>query len=855
MARVPATVVFVQSGEPGDTLKQLVHQICQDQCLLPPLLPLEYENIRYRLHHSASADASPDGDALQAFEWASNPPGMVVYRLWKQSSSTQGTAWPASLHFCKLLDGTRLKRRGCCVAKGWLNTTSLTPSQANQLVPVALPSNPTALAGVADAVADYNRTLADNRPTAPPAATIAAEGSSPSPLASDPHVGRLTAWLAASLAPIGAAVTIQAHWRGRAERQRLGALLPQLLSRRAAVCIQRVWRIYLLRRRIEMLSAVSLQVKALTSMRSTDVVCLQHQAYMRAFRLQQQQRRGLGRPSCFPEQGMLFAFEEGGMVFGVNRPGLARSGIPLWTGVSLPVVDEEDMQPLGADQLFDASQCSQLLTHTTTVEKTQRPSSRGGGQASEWVVLGLDPACPEPDTELQLRAAVLLILTWDIRSRAGVRLWPRPASFFSSELEQNPSFLNPYCLFPSPPGQLADGLFAGNSPVPSALRWRPRPERYAVRVSQLHKLGLLPRGSSRVLLNSDDAIVVPSASSRVCPGQDVDQSEAASSASGPAPPWPTPAQLKQTLAAFGRAQAEETAHILASRAAFDALISKMHVVQLQTHAPRAAPKPSNTSHAFLPATAKMATVAEAVAMTEQLRHSQQAANREVAKEVRARHQAAAEVSKHTLKSAMYWKGAIGRAHCSLTKSALTQVGTAERTAKQGLVLKGQHRQARGKQQRQEGQIMSGYHGRLNMLRAYTQRTDLQHREELQAEAALAAVLKEREEESRRQARIVGQQQQAQHARHAAGNVVRGVPALAGKTRLDILHELQELVNKRCGSTASDGYALIHYCIWKLTLHSSLLPGISSTQPGLGARSRAELPQNTGTIDATATYTS
>lgn len=55
----------------------------------------------------------------------------------------------------------------------------------------------------------------------------------------------------------------------------------------------------------------------------------------------------------------------------------------------------------------------------------------------------------------------------------------------------------------------------------------------------------------------------------------------------------------------------------------------MHVVQLQTHAPKAAPKPSNTSHAFLPATARMAIVAEAVAMTEQLRHSQQAANREV----------------------------------------------------------------------------------------------------------------------------------------------------------------------------------------------------------------------------------
>lgn len=48
----------------------------------------------------------------------------------------------------------------------------------------------------------------------------------------------------------------------------------------------------------------------------------------------------------------------------------------LCAGVSLPVVDEEDMQPLGADKLFDASQCAQLLTHTTTVEKTQRPSTR-----------------------------------------------------------------------------------------------------------------------------------------------------------------------------------------------------------------------------------------------------------------------------------------------------------------------------------------------------------------------------------------------------------------------------------------------------------------------------------------------
>ena len=113
-------------------------------------------------------------------------------------------------------------------------------------MPVALPSDPRALAGVADAVADYNRALGDKEPGSLPASTELADGPHPTLSASGPHPGchqgRLTPWLAASLAPIGAAVTIQAHWRGRAERQRQGALLPQLLARRAAVCIQRACR-------------------------------------------------------------------------------------------------------------------------------------------------------------------------------------------------------------------------------------------------------------------------------------------------------------------------------------------------------------------------------------------------------------------------------------------------------------------------------------------------------------------------------------------------------------------------------------------------------------------------------------
>ena len=55
----------------------------------------------------------------------------------------------------------------------------------------------------------------------------------------------------------------------------------------------------------------------------------------------------------------------------------------------------------------------------------------------------------------------------------------------------------------------------------------------------------------------------------------------------------------------------------------------MHVVELQTHAPRVHPKSSSTGHAFVAATARVPSVAEAVAMTEQLRLSKEAANQEV----------------------------------------------------------------------------------------------------------------------------------------------------------------------------------------------------------------------------------
>jgi len=58
------------------------------------------------------------------------------------------------------------------------------------------------------------------------------------------------------------------------------------------------------------------------------------------------------------------------------------------------------------------------------------------------------------------------------------------------------------------------------------------------------------------------------------------------------------------------------------------LINKMHVAELQSKPP-ALPKSAGTGHAFMPATSRVMTLAEGAAMTEQLRHSEQAVNQEV----------------------------------------------------------------------------------------------------------------------------------------------------------------------------------------------------------------------------------
>lgn len=112
-------------------------------------------------------------------------------------------------------------------------------------MPVALPTDTQALIFLADAIADYNRNLGEDHADPSGDSTTFSEDCLV-PSGTDTAWGlqlRLTPWLGTSLAPIGAAVTIQSHWRGWVTRQRVGHLGQQLLHRRAAVCIQRAWRV------------------------------------------------------------------------------------------------------------------------------------------------------------------------------------------------------------------------------------------------------------------------------------------------------------------------------------------------------------------------------------------------------------------------------------------------------------------------------------------------------------------------------------------------------------------------------------------------------------------------------------
>lgn len=100
---------------------------------------------------------------------------------------------------------------------------------------------------------------------------------------------------------------------------------------------------------------------------------------------------------------------------------------------------------------------------------------------------------------------------------------------------------------------------------------------------------------------------------------------------------------------------------------------------------------------------------------------------QIASEARQNDQEALAAAKHDAMAARYWKGAIGRAHHAMGKSALQHTVKSQLASSHVHVQTGHARQVRMKQQQHDRKLVSSWHGQINLLSGHIRNTDLAHR--------------------------------------------------------------------------------------------------------------------------------
>eukprot|EP00891_Asterochloris_glomerata_P002874 jgi/Astpho2/2874/fgenesh1_pg.00050_%23_130_t len=405
-ASLAATVAFLPEGKPAGALQQMVQQVLREAHILAKLeLPPAAHRVSFVQLRPPGAgllpvifaphDASPDGDALQAFEWPSNPPGLLVRRghhrrhrtghrpapgvVWRPRNAQQGQALRL------------LRRRGCAVsARDCFMAKMQSPDPVAAVVAVVVPAARMLMEDLADAVADWNRNVGGDRVTLQPWLEVLPEILKPSLpmllwhfLHGQDAICRCSGMqhdlplpqhrlhfaggtrqhgkrdVQESLMPIAAAVRIQACWRAVRVRRRIQPCT-RLLLRRAAIAIQRCWRAYMLRERLRMLHAVHVQALMIAGMQPGDRLCLpvtDLQLLLHRQNLGEKLRKLQQLPAAeadaaraearrhlwttFPEHHTHFAFEEGpGSLFVVGQGGVERAGLPRWTGCLIYSTDQ-----------------------------------------------------------------------------------------------------------------------------------------------------------------------------------------------------------------------------------------------------------------------------------------------------------------------------------------------------------------------------------------------------------------------------------------------------------------------------------------------------------------------------------
>ena len=148
--------------------------------------------------------------------------------------------------------------------------------------------------------------------------------------------GHLAPLMARTVSALAAAVMIQSLFRAHRARQLLQpSLCLRLLHRRAALCLQRAFRLRVMLARVSMLSRLRAYLATLHP--TADTLCLSRAG---AAKLATYSARGWA-PFLFPEQRLRYAFDQRGSIFlcedagGAALQSVRPGGLPSWANVGL----------------------------------------------------------------------------------------------------------------------------------------------------------------------------------------------------------------------------------------------------------------------------------------------------------------------------------------------------------------------------------------------------------------------------------------------------------------------------------------------------------------------------------------
>ncbi|GAQ82569.1 hypothetical protein KFL_001160025 [Klebsormidium nitens] len=246
--RVPNRRVYVAAGQVA-----VAQQILQEACNEVGETSKEctFESTRLKLYRLPADWIDLNGDALSGFSESSAAPGLVL----RTSPIGQAKAFlrfAPQVQTAHSVDIRLLRRRGCCLLpyeRAELRRLAGRERKERDasLVRITLPSQ-AALAAFSDLITLFNH---EDR-------TVEKAALLPSgvriPCAERYCECPLTAFCEETVRTVAAACSIQAAWRAVRGRARLPVSLHrQVLERRAAVCVQRYWRAFLLRARCALL--------------------------------------------------------------------------------------------------------------------------------------------------------------------------------------------------------------------------------------------------------------------------------------------------------------------------------------------------------------------------------------------------------------------------------------------------------------------------------------------------------------------------------------------------------------------------------------------------------------------------